>query len=98
MEHLVQPDRLRDRILMWSEEEVRAGTLPAKSGQVLEAVLFRGALPRGHVSGLLGTTDRHGRRVVSALIERGVLASESTRAPLSITFPTALDAGAVPGS
>jgi hypothetical protein len=43
MEQLIQPDRLRDRILLWAEEEARAGTLPAKSGQVLEAVLFRGA-------------------------------------------------------
>jgi hypothetical protein len=31
---------LRDRILIWAEEEVRAGTLPARAGQVLEAGLF----------------------------------------------------------
>jgi hypothetical protein len=49
MELLVQPDRFRNRILLWAEEEIRAGTLPAKSGQVLEAVLFRGELPRGDV-------------------------------------------------
>jgi Fic family protein len=97
MEQLAQPDRLRDRILLWSEEEVRAGTLPAKSGQVLEAVLFRGELPRGDVSALLGATDRHARRVVSALVDRGVLSSESTRAPLSITFPAALAARWMPG-
>lgn len=57
MEQLVQPDRLRHRILLWAEEEIRAGTLPAKSGQVLEAVLFRGELPRGDVAPLLGATD-----------------------------------------
>lgn len=97
MEQLVQPDRLRNRILLWSEEEVRAGTLPAKSGQVLEAVLFRGELPRADASGLLGTTARHARRVVSALMERGVLSSEGTRAPLSIRFPAALAARWMPG-
>ena len=70
----------------------RAGTLPAKSGQVLEAVLYRGELRRADVPVLLGITDRHARRVVSALAERGVLASESTRAPLTITFPAALAA------
>lgn len=32
MEELVQPNRLRDRILLWVEEEVRAGSLPAKAG------------------------------------------------------------------
>ncbi len=97
MEELVQPDRLRDRILLWTEEEVRAGGLPARSGQVLEAVLFRGELPRGDVAALLGTSDRHARRVVSALVERGVLVSASTRAPLFLTFPAALAGRWMPG-
>lgn len=97
MEQLVQPDRLRDRILHWADEEVRAGTLPAKSGQVLEAVLFRGELPRADVPALLGITDRHARRIVSALTGRGVLTAKSTRAPLTITFPAALAARWMPG-
>lgn len=97
MEGLVQPDRLRDRILVWVEEEIRAGQLPPKSGQILEAVLFRGELPRGDVSALLGVSDRGARRVVSALLERGVLASDSTRASLTINFPAALAARWMPG-
>jgi Fic family protein len=97
MEQLVQPNRLRDRILHWAEEELRAGSLPAKASQVLEAVLFRGELPRADVPALLGITDRHARRIVSALAERGVLASESTRAPLTITFPAALATRWMPG-
>lgn len=97
MERLVQPNRLRDRILLWAEEEVRAGTLPPRAGQILEAVLFRGELPRGDVAALLGMSDRGSRRIVSALLERGVLASESTRAALSITFPAALAARWMPG-
>lgn len=63
----------------------------------LEAVLFRGELPRGDVAALLGMSDRGSRRVVSALLARGVLASESTRASLSITFPAALAARWLPG-
>jgi Fic family protein len=97
MDRLVQPDRLRERILLWVEEDVRADSLPAKAGQVLEAVLFRGELPRGDVSGLLGTSDRQARRVVSALLDRGVLSSESTRAPLRLTFPAALASRWMPG-
>lgn len=97
MEGLVQPDRLRDRILLWAEEEVRADALPAKAGQVLEALLFRGELPRGDVASLLGASDRQARRVVSALLERGVLRSASTRAPLFLTFPAALAARWMPG-
>jgi Fic family protein len=97
MEQLAQPDRLRDRVLVWTEEEVRAGTLPAKSGQVIEATLFRGELPRGDVPALLGLSERGARRVVSALLARGVLKSESTRAPLLIAFPASLAARWMPG-
>ncbi len=97
MEHLVQPNRLRDRILVWAAEEVRADSLPAKAGQVLEAVLFRGELPRGDVAALLGTGDRQARRVMSALLERGVLVSESPRAPLFLTFPATLAPRWMPG-
>jgi len=97
MEGLMQPDRLRTRILLWAEEEIRLGSLPPKSGNVLEAVLFRGDLPRGDVAGIVGAGERHGRRIVSALVDRGVLVSESSRAPLRLVFPAALASGWMPG-
>jgi hypothetical protein len=97
MEDLVQPNRLRDRILIWAEEDVRAGALPAKAGQVLEAVLFRGELPRSDVPALLNTGDRQARRIVSALLDRGVLASESARAPFTLAFPATLAPRWMPG-
>ncbi len=97
MEGLVQPDRLRARILIWAEEETRIHLLPAKAGAVLEAALYRGHLPRGDVAGLLGTSDRQARRVVSALVERGALTSDSPRAPLHIAFPAALATRWLPG-
>jgi predicted ArsR family transcriptional regulator len=82
MEGLMQPDQLRARVLLWTEEEIRLNRLPPKSGAVLEAALYRGELPRGDAAAIVGTGERQARRVVSALIERGVLISESTRAPL----------------
>ncbi|MBU0656212.1 MAG: Fic family protein [Gammaproteobacteria bacterium] len=97
METLVNPKGLRDRILIWTEEEIRAGRLPPKSGTVLEAILYRGELPRGEIAGLLGTGDRNARRVTSALLERGVLAAESTRAPLRLNFPATLAGRWMPG-
>lgn len=97
MEELVQPDRLRTRILMWTEEETRLGNLPPKAGNILEAVLYRGELPRGDVADLLGTTARHGRRIVSALTDYGVLSSENSRAPLRLAFPATLASRWMPG-
>jgi Fic family protein len=97
MERLMQPDSLRTRILLWTEEEIRLNRLPAKSGAILEAVLYRGELPRGDAAGIVGTGDRQARRVVSALIERGVLISASSRAPLRLTFPAVLASRWMPG-
>jgi Fic family protein len=97
MEGLMQPDQLRARILLWTEEEIRLDRLPPKSGSVLEAVLYRGELPRGDAAAIVGTGERQARRVVSALIERGVLLSDSTRAPLRLAFPATLAARWMPG-
>jgi Fic family protein len=97
MKGLMQPDRLRARILVWAEEEIRLKNLPLKSGNILEAVLFRGELPRSDAPGIVGTGDRQASRIVSALMERGVLISESTRAPLRLVFPAALASRWMPG-
>ncbi len=97
MEQLVQPDRLRDRILLWVEQESRANTLPRKAGRILEAILYRGELPRGDVAPLLGTSDRQSRRIVAALTRRGAINSESTRAPLRLAFPAKLAPRWMPG-
>ncbi|MGO8986071.1 MAG: Fic family protein [Terriglobales bacterium] len=97
MESLVQPDRLRARILLWAEEEIRLGHLPPKSGSILEAVLYRGELPRGDAEAVVGTGARQARRIVSALVETGVLKSDSARAPLRLTFPATLAQRWMPG-
>jgi Fic family protein len=97
MESLMQPDQLRARILMWVEEEIRLDHLPQKSGAILEAVLYRGELPRAEAATLVGTGERQARRVVSALLEKEVLTSESTRTPLRLCFPAALASRWMPG-
>ena len=97
MEKLVQPDRLRARILVWAEEEIKTDALPPKSGAVLEAVLYRGELPRGEVTKLLGVSERAARRVTAALIDHEVLTSESIRAPLRLHFPASLASRWMPG-
>ncbi|MBS1872495.1 MAG: Fic family protein [Acidobacteria bacterium] len=97
MESLIEPERLRARIALWAEEETRLGELPAKSGAILEAVLYRGELPRSDAASVIGTGDRQARRIVSALLEKGVLQSPSPRAPLALAFPAALASRWMPG-
>jgi Fic family protein len=90
MEKLMQPDVLRTRILSWAEDESRVGALPARAGQILEAVLYRGELPRGDIPRLLQLTDRQALRIVNALADRHVLTSRSSKAPWQLMFPATL--------
>lgn len=72
METLVNSKGLRDRILVWKEEEIQADRLPAKSNLVIEAVLYRGKLLRGEVVDIFGTSDRHARRDFCFIGKRSV--------------------------
>ena len=97
MESLMQPDRLRTRIHLWAEEETRMNLLPPRAGTVLEAILYRGELPRGEVGELLGLTPRHARRIVADMLKREVLMSKGARDPLMLAFPAALASRWMPG-
>ena len=97
MESLMQPDQLRARILLWTGEQVRLGHLPPKAGSILEAALYRGALPRADIPAIVDSSERTARRVVSALMEQGVLTSESTRASVRLAFPAKLASRWMPG-
>jgi hypothetical protein len=75
------------------------GTLPPEARRYPGSRALSATIARGHAADVLGTSsDRRARRVVvSALIERGVLTSESSRAPLHIAFPATLASRWMPG-
>ena len=98
MGKLMQPQELRGRILSWADEEIKLKNLPPNSGRVLEALLYRGGeMPRGEVDIATGTSERSAQRIVSALIDKGVLTSGGPRAPLHLVFPAALAPRWMPG-
>lgn len=70
MEQLIQPNKLRERIRICVEQEIRTEGLPPQSGNVLKDVLYLGELPRGCVADTVGMGDRQARRVVSALVKK----------------------------
>jgi hypothetical protein len=73
------------------------GVLPPQAGKILEAVLYRGELPRAEVPDLTGTGPRQAGRIVSALAESGALTFRTTRAPLRLGFPAKLASRWMPG-
>ncbi len=93
----MQPDRLRARVLAWADEEVRLSGLSKKAGQILEALLYRGELPRGDIPDLIRTTDRQALRVVKQLQNFGVLTSLSSKSPWRLALPATLAHRWLPG-
>jgi len=99
MEKLVRPDRLRDRIVLWCREERMGARLPSKSDVIIEAVLYRGLLPRKDIPTILGSTDRTARRITSELLSQGVLTSRvaQTIPPANAFGPSLTTASTVGG-
>lgn len=97
MEKLMQPELLRTRILLWAREEVELKNLPSSALQILEAILYRGEISRGDMANILNVTDRHARRMTSALIEKGILISDTPKSALKLAFPAALAPRWMPG-
>lgn len=90
MKELMQPKKLRARAMVWCEEEIQSDDLPLKSDKVLGALIDRGELARGDVPDLLGMSDRSSQRITRALLDKGIIKSESTRAPFELAFPATL--------
>lgn len=97
MESLMQPSVLRSRILSWAEAEVRYGTLPSQASKVLDAILFRGSLPRSEVAQVIDKSDRTARLVTTALSKEGIIFSAGPRADWQIAFPAKLAPRLMPG-
>lgn len=97
MSDLMQPRSLRDRILKWAEEEISYGKLPAKAGRVLDAILFRGSLPKAEVAEVLGQSDRSARTTTTALSSQGIITSKGARGDWQLAFPAKLAPRIAPG-
>ena len=96
MEELMNPKDLQVRVMVWAKEQTAAKGLAPNSDKMLEALLYRGELPRGEAPGILNTSERSAQRAVTSLVTRGVIVSDSSRAPLRLAFPASLAARWMP--
>ena len=70
MTNLIQPERLKNRILSWVEEQ----ELPAKSGRLLAAIIYKGGeISRKEAAGIIDVGERQARRILLILIKKEVL-------------------------
>jgi Fic family protein len=87
MRELLQPSEMQRRMQLYVSDEEDADRLPKRSFAVLREALLSGELERGRVPGLIDASERTARRVISALVEKRLLVSESHKAPLRLGFP-----------
>lgn len=87
MRELLAPSELQRRMEMYVRDEESAERLPKRIFNVLREALLSGELERGRVPGLIDASERTARRVISALVEKRLLVSESHKSPLRLGFP-----------
>jgi Fic family protein len=87
MRELLGPSELQRRIELYVRDEEDAERLPKRSFALLREALLMGELDRGRVPRLIDVSERTARRVISALVEKRLLVSESHKAPLRLGFP-----------
>jgi Fic family protein len=87
MASLLEPEELLRRMKIHIEEETLASRMPKGSFAILREALLAGEIPRGRARDITGYGDRMARYVVSDLLKKGYLKSNTTRSPLLLGFP-----------
>jgi Fic family protein len=87
MAGLLEPDDLLRRMEIWTEEETRARRLPKGAWPLLREAVMAGEYARGRAPALTGYEERQARTVLNSLIEKGYLASPTTRSPVRLGLP-----------
>jgi Fic family protein len=87
MRGLLEPSELQRRMELYTRDEEDAGRLPKRTFAVLREALLSGELDRGRVPGLIETSDRTARRLISTLLQKRLLLADTHKAPVRLGFP-----------
>jgi Fic family protein len=87
MRGLLEPSELQRRMELYTRDEEDAGRLPKRTFTVLREALLSGELDRGRVPGLIETSDRTARRLISTLVQKRLLLADTHKAPVRLGFP-----------
>jgi Fic family protein len=90
MHSILEPSELLRRMEIYTEEEIRAERLPKGTFPLLREAVLSGEFERGKASSITGYGERAARAVLSDLIERGLLVSDSPKSAVRLGFPLAI--------
>jgi Fic family protein len=87
MDALLEPTELLNRMEIWAEEEIRAKRLLKGSWPLLREAVLVGDFGRAQAEALTGYQERQARTVLTALLDKGLLVSDSPRSKVRLGFP-----------
>lgn len=87
MESLLQPRELLRRMKLYCDDEIAAGRLPKRSMALMKEALLVGEIERGQAPEITGYQERRAREILSILVEKRLLVSDSPKSPVHLGFP-----------
>lgn len=87
MSDLLAPNTLLNRIEEYIVEEIKKGQLPKGSFELIREAFYSGTLERGKASLITGYSERNARSVLSKLVEKELLISNTPKGLLKLNFP-----------
>lgn len=97
MEGLMQPKELRNRIMVWLDDEIRTKRQHERSKAIIDHVLFNGQILRRDLAAVTRLADRTARRIAQQLATTGILRASTSREPYRLAFPAELAPRLTPG-
>ena len=87
MGSILKPEELVRRVRLYTQDEQAAGRLHKGSFPILREVLLFGEVERGRAAEITGYKERMARTVVSELVKKGLLVSDTPKSALRLGFP-----------
>lgn len=87
MEKLLEPSELKNRMEIWTKEEIAAKRLLKGSWPILQLAIMQGEFSRGEAANVTGYGERQARSVLNTLVDKGYLVSPTSRSPVRLGFP-----------
>jgi Fic family protein len=89
MKSLLDIDGLTNRLNRFVDFETAHGRLQKESAYILREVCLRGSVPRGDALRVTGLPERSARRVLTELLKRNLLVSDTPKGHIRIRFSLA---------
>lgn len=87
MDSILEPSVLIERVRKYCYEQIESKKTPRGSFELLRELTLSGSVPRAKVPTITGYQERQSRTISSALIEKGLISSNSPRAELKLNIP-----------